>query len=70
MARIALSRPAPHMCPTLRGPPHQTQLADPDATYLERAHNCDNLIFRRRAALDELGIDSWTSIATSADPTS
>jgi hypothetical protein len=55
MARIALSRLVAQMCPTPRGPPHQTQLADKDATYLERAHNCDNLIFRRRAALDELG---------------
>ena len=41
MARIALSRPVAQMCPTPRGPPHQTQLADPDATYLARAHNCD-----------------------------
>ena len=55
MARIALSRPVAQMCPTPRGPPHQTQLADPDATYLARAHNCENLIFRRRAALDQLG---------------
>ena len=41
MARIALSRHVAQMCPTPRGPPHQTQLADPDATYLARAHNCD-----------------------------
>jgi len=54
MARIALSRHVAQMCPTPRGPPHQTQLADPDATYLARAHNCDNLLFRRRAALEAL----------------
>src|ERR1700730_12626291 len=39
MARVALSRPVAQMCPTPRGPPRQTQLADKDATYLERAHN-------------------------------
>ena len=39
MARIALSRLVAQMCPTPRGPPHQTQLPDKDATYLERAHN-------------------------------
>jgi hypothetical protein len=40
MARVALSRPVAQMCPTPRGPPRQTQLADKDATYSERAHNC------------------------------
>ena len=54
MVRIALSRPVAQMCPTPQGPPHQTQLADPDATYLARAHNCENLLFRRRAALEAL----------------
>jgi hypothetical protein len=52
MARIALSRPVAQMCPTPRGPPHQTQLADPDATYLEWAHNCDFVPCNKIAVLD------------------
>jgi hypothetical protein len=54
MARVAVSRLAANMCPTLRAPPHQTRRAGTDATYFGRPHNCDNLIFRRRAAVDAL----------------
>jgi len=40
------------MCPAPRGPPHQTQLADPDATYLARAHNCDFVAGNKIAVLN------------------
>jgi hypothetical protein len=54
MARVALSRPVAQMWPIPRGPPRQTQLADKDATYLERAHNCRNFIFRRNFPIHKL----------------
>lgn len=47
MARVALGRRVAQMCPTLRAPPRQTQHANTDATYLGRAHNCRNFIFKR-----------------------
>ena len=40
------------MCPTSRGPPHQTQLPDKDATYLERAHNSRFVPRNKTAVLD------------------
>ena len=55
MARVAVSRLVAQMCPTLRAPPHRARRTDTNATYLGRAHNCDNLIFHRRVALDALG---------------
>ena len=55
MARIPVSKPVAPMCPIPRGPPRQTRLAVLAATYSDREHNCDNLIFRHRAALDQLG---------------
>ena len=54
MARIPVSKPVAQMCPIPRGPPRQTRLAVLAATYSDREHNCDNLIFHRRAAIDEL----------------
>ena len=49
-----LSRPVAQMCPTPRGPPRQTQLADKDATYSERAHNCRNLVFKRHFPIHKI----------------
>ena len=38
-------------------------------TYHERAHNCDNLIFHRRAALDALGARLLNANRTIGQPT-
>ena len=54
MARVALSRPVAQMCPTLRAPPRQTQHANTDATYLGRAHNCRNFIFKRHFPIHKI----------------
>ena len=54
MARIAVSRLVAQMCPTLRAPPRRAQRADTDATYLGRAHNCRNFVFRRNFPIHKL----------------
>jgi hypothetical protein len=54
MAGIAISTLVGQMCPNIRAPPRQSERADTAATYSGRAHNCDNLIFRGRAALDQM----------------
>ena len=37
--------------------------------FFSQVEYCDNLIFHRRAALDQLGLDSWMPIGPSASPT-
>jgi hypothetical protein len=57
------------MCPALRAPPRQSRLADTGATYARGAHNCDNLTFHRRAALDALGDRLFDANRTIGQPT-
>jgi hypothetical protein len=46
MARVAVIRLVAQMCPTVRAPPRRAQRTDTTATYLGRAHNSRNFIFR------------------------
>jgi hypothetical protein len=54
MAGVVINALVAQMCPTLRAPPRQTWRPVAAATYSRQAHNCDNLIFHRRAAVDAL----------------
>ena len=54
MARVVLSRLLAQMCPTLRAPPRRAQRADTDATYLGRAHNCRDFIFKRHFPIHKI----------------
>src|SRR5665811_370657 len=54
MAGVVIGVLATQMFPTIRAPPRQSWCAGESATYSGRAHNCDNLIFRQRAAVDQL----------------
>jgi hypothetical protein len=54
MARVVVSRLVAQMCPTLRAPPRRAQRPDADATYLGRAHNCRDFIFKRHFPIHKI----------------